>query len=243
MTAASWIHADWPAPQGVVAGCSTRIGGVSRGRYASLNLGEHVGDDETAVARNRGLLATLLDLPGEPLWLSQVHGCSVEVNARPGAEADASVAGDAGAVCAIMVADCLPVLFCSENGSEIAAAHAGWRGLAAGVLENTLAALAAPPSAILAWLGPAISQPAFEVGDEVRDAFVSHEPTATAHFEPNPRGRWQADLYGLARQRLAAAGVERVYGGGFCTSADSERFFSHRRDGTSGRMAALIFRR
>ena len=243
MTIAPWIPADWTAPAGVVAGCTTRQGGVSEGRYATLNIGEHVGDAAERVTENRRRFVASCALPQEPGWLSQVHAAAVVVDPAPGTEADAAVSHRAGFVCAVMVADCLPVLFCSKDGTRIAAAHAGWRGLAAGVLENTVAALDTAPSALQAWLGPAISQAAFEVGDEVREAFVGQKQAAERHFRPNARGRWQANLYGLARQRLADAGVESVSGGDFCTFADADRFFSHRRDGVTGRMAGFIFRR
>ncbi len=243
MTTAPWILADWTAPAGVVAGCTTRQGGVSEGPYASLNIGQHVGDVAERVTENRRRFAASCGLPQEPGWLSQVHGAAVVTDPAPGTQADAAVSDRAGVVCAVMVADCLPVLFCSKDGARIAAAHAGWRGLAAGVLENTVAALATAPSGLQAWLGPAISQAAFEVGEEVREAFVSHDPAAGRHFRRNARGRWQADLYGLARQRLADAGIGSVSGGDFCTFGDADRFFSHRRDGATGRMAGFIFRR
>ena len=243
MTASTWIQADWSAPEGVVAGCSTRDGGVSLGRYASLNLGEHVGDEQDSVRENRRRLASACELPSEPVWLNQVHGKDVVTAPEAGMTADASMTDQRNVVCVVMVADCLPVLFCNDDGSRVAAAHAGWRGLAAGVLENTVDAFDDPPERLQAWLGPAISQPAFEVGDEVREAFLAHDPAAGRHFEQNARRRWQADLYGIARQRLSAAGVRRVTGGDFCTYGDEARFFSHRRDGTCGRMAAFVFRR
>ena len=195
---------------------------------------------------------TLVDTPEDALptgiaLLNQVHGARVvtidEVRAAPGPlDADALTGFAAGHVCAVRTADCLPVLFCTRDGSEIAAAHAGWRGLAAGVLENTVAALRAAPSELLAWLGPAISQPNFEVGDEVREAFVADDPDAAGCFVANQRGRWQADLYALAGRRLTAAGVSAIFGGGLCTFGDEERFFSYRRDGQCGRMATFIHR-
>ena len=242
MTSLMWIPADWPAPDGVVAGCSTRRCGVSEGRYASLNLGDHVGDDPAAVTGNRERLVAVCGLPQEPAWLRQIHGSRVAIDPAVGMEADASLTGERHVVCAVMVADCLPVLFCRDDGSQVAAAHAGWRGLASGVLEATLDAFSDSPQSLMVWLGPAISQSAFEVGDEVREAFIKYDGFAADHFIRNDRGRWLADLHGLARQRLAAAGVERIFGGEYCTYGDGERFFSHRRDGTCGRMAALIFR-
>lgn len=236
------IAADWPAPGGIVAGCSTRAGGVSEGSYESLNLGGHVGDDPVAVEKNRQRFIAACGLPGEPRWLDQVHGTDVVIEPEPGVTADAALSRSAGVVCTVMIADCLPVLICSDDGREVAAAHAGWRGLAAGVLEYTVAAFDADPGQLFAWLGPAISQEAFEVGDEVREVFVESNPEATASFEKNGRGRWQADLFGLARQRLEVAGVGHISGGGLCTYTDSGRFFSYRRDGQCGRLAAFIYR-
>jgi YfiH family protein len=237
---------DWPAPPGVRAFVTERGGGVSTGAYASLNLGLHVGDDPDSVAENRRRLRRLAGLPAEPAWLAQVHGTRIvdldalEAAAPP--EADGAVASRAGAVCAIMTADCLPVLLADRGGSRVGAAHAGWRGLAGGVLAAAVAAMRTPPERLVAWLGPAIGPAAYEVGDDVRSAFVRADPLAAACFAANPRGRWQADLYALARRSLAAAGVEAVYGGGFCTFAETDRFFSHRRQAPCGRLATLIWR-
>ena len=239
----SWIPADWEAVPGVVAGCTTRIGGTSDGVYASLNLGAHVGDDPVAVTENRRRFGAMCALPSEPRWLSQVHGADVARDPVARTEADAAYTASANTVCVVMVADCLPVVFASADGREVAVAHAGWRGLAAGVLENTAAAFEAPGREIRAWLGPAISAAAFEVGGEVKDAFCSADAAAAACFTRNDRGRWQADLYGLARQRLGRAGVTTVSGGGLCTYQDREKFFSYRRDGQCGRLAAFVFRR
>lgn len=265
-TTADWITPDWPAPPGVRALCTTRAGGVSRGAYASLNLGDHVGDEPRAVAHNRGVLSAAIGLP--PLFVRQVHGSAslrLTRESRPDSirpAADATWTSDAGVVCAMLVADCLPVLFVAADGSRIAAAHAGWRGLAGGVLEETLQSIDAPahteqaPSAtqIIAWLGPCIGPDAFEVGDQVRDAFVHHSAIAADCFRPAPAGpaaerKWWADLPALARQRLQAAGVSRIYGNDgsahWCTVAQPSRFFSHRRDagplGGSGRFAACIW--
>jgi YfiH family protein len=239
-----WIKANWPAPDGIVAGCTTREGGVSEGKFTSFNLGAHVGDANEHVAANRQRFVSLCDLPAEPLWLNQVHGTDVAVDqqwvARPAA--DAAVTTEPGRVCVVMTADCLPVMFVSSAGDELGAAHAGWRGLCSGMLENTLQAFRAPATDILAWLGPAISQKHFEVGNEVRQAFIGHDDQAAKFFVLNENGRWQADLYGLARQRLNEAGVEQIYGGDACTYNDSRRFFSYRRDGQCGRMASFIFR-
>lgn len=239
-----WIPADWPAPDTVVAGTTTRAGGVSTGVFESLNLGAHVGDDPAAVAGNRSRFVTMCDLPGEPDWLTQVHGTAVSVAGETSAaEADAAVARTPAAVVAVLTADCLPILLCARSGEEIAAIHGGWRGLAAGVLTTTLSRMATAPDALMAWLGPAISQSAFEVGDEVRQAFIDLEAAASEYFEPNEHGRWQADLYGLARLQLRMAGIGAVYGGEYCTHRDSGRFFSYRRDGECGRMASFICRK
>jgi len=244
MSEPQWIRADWPAPPGIVAGTTLRQGGVSRGLYASLNLAAHVGDAETSVATNRRRFESACELPSEPLWLTQVHGKNVvRAEAAAGApKADAIVSDRPGKVCAVLTADCLPVLFVSADGRETAAAHAGWRGLSVGVLEATVAAMATSASCLMAWFGPAISQRAFEVGGEVRDAFVSRHAAAAGLFSPNERGRWQADLYGLAELRLRRSGVTRIYGGGRCTFSESEAFFSFRRDGECGRMASFVFR-
>jgi hypothetical protein len=242
MMPADWIVPDWPAPARVRALVTTRSGGVSTGPYAGLNLGDHVGDDAAMVACNRRLLAA--HLPAEPRWLEQVHGSAVAEaeRARPGARADASVARAPGVVCAVLTADCLPVLLCDVAGNTVAAAHAGWRGLAGGVLENTVAAMSVEPGALMAWLGPAIGPAAFEVGSEVREAFVAVDANAAAAFVQGAReGKWLADLYALARQRLHAAGVSAVHGGGACTVTDAQRFYSFRRDGVTGRFASLIW--
>jgi len=235
---------DWPAPRRVGAAFSLRSGGTSTGPYASLNVGAHVGDAPMAVADNRVRLRKSLGLPAEPLWLEQVHGATVarfEGPERP--VADAAVAFEAGQVCAVMVADCLPVLLADRAGSCVGIAHAGWRGLAAGVIEATVAALPARPDSLMAWLGPAIGPAAFEVGAEVRERFVAVDPAAQAEFRPGRGDRWWADLYGLARRRLAGAGITAVHGGEFCTVSDPARFFSYRRDGLTGRMAALVWLR
>ena len=240
-----WIAAEWPAPANVVAGTTTRVGGVSTGAYESLNLGGHVGDDVAAVNENRGRLRTALELPNEPRWISQVHGADVVIAddsawAVDGPEADAVLTRNTGQVCAVLTADCVPVLLCAADGSEVAAVHAGWRGIAAGIIGNAVQSMTARPDRLLAWLGPAIGQAAYEVGEDMRAVF---KDTSHGRFAPNEAGRWQADLYGLARDALAAAGVQAVYGGGFCTASEPERFFSHRRDGLCGRQASLIFMR
>jgi len=242
MSVEQWIVPDWPAPAHVRALTTTRKGGVSEGPYASMNPADHVGDDPAAVVQNRQRLQQQLELPGEPLWLQQVHGTTVvdATKCGPSPVADASYAQRPGVVCAVLTADCLPVLLCDRRGKCIAAVHAGWRGLVAGVIEQTIAAMSMQADELLAWLGPAISSAAYPVGEEVRAAFVAHQPGAEVAFQPGP-GCWQADLYELARQRLAACGVAAVYGGEHCTSLEREAFFSFRRDGTTGRMASLIW--
>lgn len=240
------ITADWPA-SGVIAGTTTRIGGVSDDSYASLNLAAHVGDTVAAVTENRRRLASALHLPREPRWLNQVHGVDVHVidPSAPDDEpptADGVVSADGRDVVAILTADCLPVLFCSTSHDEIAAAHCGWRSLAGGVIAETVAQMSSRPADILVWLGPRISQAAFEVGDDVRDIFLAGVEDAIHCFDENDDGRWQADLAGLARLFLQAAGVERVYDCELCTHGDPGRFFSYRRDGQCGRMATFAFR-
>ena len=245
MSAHGWIVPDWPAPRGVRALITTRAGGVSRGAYAGLNLGMRSGDAAEDVMRNRAELKQWL--PAEPLWLRQVHGTTVvEADGMEGSpEADAAVARRPGTVCATLTADCLPLLMCDEEGTAVAAAHAGWRGLSSGVIEQTLRVMGRRPAALLAYLGPAIGPEAYEVGAEVREAFIAadrgSDPQAGAAFSPGKPGKFYADLYALARQRLARSGVVRVYGGGYCTYTERERFFSYRRDGATGRMASLIW--
>lgn len=233
---------DWPAPPQVRALFTTRLGGVSVAPYDSFNLGSHVGDDPRHVDENRRRLRELL--PAEPLWLEQVHGTAVARGPAAGGVpcADAAVSRRPGEVCVVLTADCLPVLFCDAQGSTVAAAHAGWRGLAAGVLENTLAAMQVPPAQVLAWLGPAIGPQRFEVGEEVREVFVAGDPAASAAFAAGAAsGKWLADLYALARLRLRRAGVASIHGGDACTAGESERFFSFRRDGRTGRQASLVW--
>jgi hypothetical protein len=261
---------DWPAPPSVRAWVSERRGGVSTAGYAELNLGAHVGDEPARVAENRRRLVRMLGLPGEPAWLEQVHGTEVldldrapdlesdrpshrERNAdlgrdvdsalAPVARADGAVTSRAGVVCAVLTADCLPVLLCDRDGQRVGVAHAGWRGLVGGVLPSAVAAMQTPARDLLAWLGPAIGPEAYEVGAEVRDAALLRDPGATVAFAPNARGRWQANLYVLARRSLEAAGITAIHGGGFCTFSDSDRFFSHRRAAPCGRMATLIWLR
>ncbi len=252
------IIPDWLAPKNVRALQTTRNGGVSAAPYASLNLGDHVGDAPLAVARNRMLLEPLL--PSEPVWLKQVHGTAVvdAGHATCWPEGDACVSSHPGAVCVVMTADCLPVLLCDEQGSVVGAVHAGWRGLCDGVIESTVRAMNVPPGTLMAWFGPAIGPSAFEVGGEVRAAFIAQQPQATAAFTPSPPPplplageggalapgegkKWHADIYQLARLRLNALGITRIYGGGLCTQTDSARFFSYRRDGVTGRVGTFIW--
>ncbi|HET7269082.1 MAG TPA: peptidoglycan editing factor PgeF [Oleiagrimonas sp.] len=241
-----WLFPDWPVPASVHAAVTTRLGpGVSAAPYDRLNLGLHTGDDAEAVHSNRQAVRHALALPSAPRWLQQVHGVRVaELGPLPNEqapEADAAVSRIPGTVLAIMTADCLPVLFCADDGREIGAAHAGWRGLAGGVLEATVAAMATSPSHLLAWLGPCIGAASYEVGEQVRQAFVDTDKQAASAFVATRRGHWHADLAQLARQRLRAAGVERIGGGGFDTFSDT-RLYSYRRDGArSGRFASLIW--
>lgn len=252
---AGLLAVEWDAPPGVRAVMSTRAGGTSVAPWKSLNLGDHVGDRPERVAGNRQRLCLAAQVPAAPRWMRQVHGNSVALLDAPDAaavpEADAAVTTRAANVCVVLTADCLPVLLAARDGSAVAAAHAGWRGLAAGVLEATvdrLRMLATPGTALQAWLGPAIGPRRFEVGDDVREAFVARDRDSQASFVPTPDGRWLCNLYALARLRLAAAGVREITGGGHCTYDEEALFFSHRRDvqhrglAGTGRMAALIWR-
>lgn len=238
-----WLIPQWPAPARIHALCTLRQGGVSRVPYASFNLAAHVGDDANAVAANRERLINMADLPAMPLWLNQVHGTNiVEANdVDTGTEADACYTNTSSLICAVLTADCLPLLMCDRNGRTVCAVHAGWRGLAAGVIESAVAALDVNGRDILAWLGPAIGPDVFEVGDEVRQQFLKDDPAAQDAFRPSPGGRWLADIYRLARRRLMRQGVEKIYGGEWCTYSDTEHFYSYRRDGKTGRMASMIW--
>jgi YfiH family protein len=245
----AWIEPGWPAPAGVRALSTQRSGGVSAPPYASLNLGGHVGDAPEAVAQNRRVLAAAAGLPAEPVWLAQVHGVEVvDLDAAGHAgisgsprPADAAFTRRSGRVCAILTADCLPILLAADSGDVVAAAHAGWRGLAGGVIEATVRVLGVAPAQLMAWLGPAIGPQHFEVGSEVREALLQGDLGAEDAFVPNARGRFMADLMALARRRLVTLGVGRIYGGGLCTFGDGARYFSHRRDGITGRQATLIW--
>jgi YfiH family protein len=237
---------QWPAPAGVHAAFTLRAGGISQAPFDSLNLGAHVGDAARAVGENRRRLCEQLRLPGQPAWVEQVHGTAVadldaSDVAASGAVADVALTRRPGTVCAVQMADCLPVLLAARDGRAVAAAHAGWRGLAAGVLEAAVAALAVAPGELMAWLGPCIGPLHFEVGEEVRSAFLAKDSGAGGAFAASPRGRWLCDLASLARRRLERLGVAAVFGAGACTYTDRARFFSYRRDGQCGRMAALIW--
>ncbi len=237
------IIPDWPAPAGIHALVTTRTGGVSTGPHSSFNLGLKAGDDAAAVMHNRARLQTLLPQP--PRWLAQVHGSLVvdadSLNEAP--EADASVAVKTGTVCTIMIADCLPVLFCDRGGSCVGAAHAGWRGLAGGVLANIVARMPAAPADLIAWIGPGIGREAFEVGDDVWQAFCTSHPENADAFRRHTPGKWLCDLPALARKALQRAGVASIHDSKLCTYSDPQRFYSYRRDGVTGRMAALVWRR
>ncbi|WP_428634756.1 peptidoglycan editing factor PgeF [Sedimenticola sp.] len=236
------IRPDWPVPASVHVAVTTRIGGVSLPPYDSLNLGAHVGDNPAAVEENRHRVSEGLHLPNAPRWLSQVHGTHAvdAATCAMGCEADASHTDQTGVICAVLTADCLPVLFCDSSGRHVAVAHAGWRGLLNGVIERAISEMKGEGD-ILTWLGPAIGPNAFEVGDEVRHSFLAGDIGADSAFKPSANGRWLADIYALARRRLQQAGVDGIYGGDFCTFTDARRFYSYRRDGRTGRMASLIW--
>jgi polyphenol oxidase len=236
----NWITPEWPAPRNVKAVITTRHGGVSQGVYAGFNLGDHVGDLPEHVKENRENLRRHIGI--EPRWLKQVHGNSA-VDAEKigdGAQADAAYARSAGVACVVLTADCLPILLCNRAGTHVAAIHAGWRGLSMGVIESTIGTMDSAAK-LLAYLGPAIGPQRYEVGDDVREVFVEHDSRAVAAFVANENGKWLANLYELARQRLYSLGVDRVYGGDFCTAEDAARFYSYRRDGVTGRTASLIW--
>jgi YfiH family protein len=238
-----FIKPNWPAPSHIKAYTTLRTGGVSLPPYQGFNLAEHVGDDSFHVQTNRKLLNSMLSLPNEPIWLEQTHSTQV-LSAIPenrGKEADAAFTREAQQICIVLTADCLPLLVCDREGKSVAAIHAGWRGLAHGVIENTLAAMNLSPKNLLVWLGPAIGPTVYEVGDEVRQLFIEKDPRAEMCFMPSPHQRWLANMYDLARQRLQSYGIENIYGGDYCTYLDKDQFYSYRRDGQTGRMASLIY--
>jgi YfiH family protein len=243
-----WFEPKWPAPSGVRVVSTLRGspsgGGASKAPYACFNLGSSVGDDPLAVAENRRILRLEAGLPAEPSWLAQVHGVTVADldEGGPLAATDAAITRRPGKICTILTADCLPIVFATDTGDTVAAAHAGWRGMAAGVVGATVRAMAAQPERLIAWLGPAIGPSHFEVGGEVREAFLSSDPGAGDAFKATLTGKFMADLAMLARRQLKDLGVERIYGGGECTYARADRYFSYRRDGVTGRQATLIWR-
>ncbi len=237
-----WITPDWPAPARVRAASSLRVGGVSSGGFASLNLARHVADDPESVTENRARLRAALDLPGEPAWLSQTHSLRViDLDGTAGRDGDAAWTATPGTVAVVMTADCLPVLFCDDRARAVAAAHAGWRGLAGGILERTVESMPCAAGELMAWLGPAIGPDRFEVGEEVRAAFVADMAQAADAFVATRPGHWLCDLYALARLRLQRAGVTRIYGGDRCTHREADAFFSYRREARCGRQASLIW--
>jgi YfiH family protein len=237
-----WLAPDWPAPANIHAATTLRTGGVSQGTYSSLNPAVHVSDDTDRVRQNRQIIREMLDLPCEPVWLDQIHSnCAVKaVKTAPLQQADASYTDEAGVVCAVMTADCLPLLVCSTDGAQVAAIHAGWRGLLAGVISNTVVAM--QQRNLLIWLGPAIGPECFEVGADVRDAFLEKSAAFNNAFKEQSNDKWLADIYQLARIELDALGIANVYGGTYCTVTEHERFYSYRRDAQTGRMATLIWR-
>jgi YfiH family protein len=241
MTNADFLRPNWPAPKTIHAAMTLRTGGVSQPPFASLNPATHVGDNPDAVQANRLIIKEKLRLPSDPIWLEQVHSNRVVCADQPiTAPADASFTAQAGVVCAVLTADCLPLLFCSRDGEKIAAVHAGWRGLQAGIIGNTVAAL--QTTDLFVWLAPAIGAACFEVGDDVREAFYDKNQQFTSAFMPKANGKWLADIYQLARLELNCLGITHLYSDGFCTVSDAARFYSYRRNGQTGRMATLIWK-
>jgi len=236
------IQPNWQAPSTIHACCTTRRGGVSLAPYDAFNLGLHVGDRDADVIANRRLLREALALPSEPCWINQTHGVhAVTLEQDSNRDADAAITREPGKVAVVMTADCLPILVCNRAGSEVAAIHAGWRGLQTGVIEATIAALHSPAEQLLAWIGPGISQPSFEVGDEVYDAFIDRVANARSCFSANRPGHWLCDLAGLAESVLRTMGLTEVARAPFCSHADAALFYSYRREAVTGRMASLIW--
>jgi YfiH family protein len=237
-----WLVPEWPAPENIHAATTLRTGGVSASAYASLNPALHVGDKTEKVTENRQIIKNMLSLPSEPVWLNQIHSNLVIDAAKSEAlqQADASYTKEPGIICTVMTADCLPLLVCDTDGTCVAAIHAGWRGLLAGVIANTIQAL--QKQNLMVWLGPAIGPECFEVGAEVRDVFVSKSASFISAFKEQEHDRWLADIYQLARTELSIVGIDKIYGGGFCTVTEQARFYSYRRDKETGRMATLIWR-
>ena len=237
------IYPDWPAPDNIKAVNTARIGGISSPPYDGFNLADHVGDDVDRVASNRDYLIELAQLPSDPLWLEQTHSTLIidSQNWHSGIEADAMISHNTNHVCVVMTADCLPILLCNQQGDTVAAVHAGWRGLAAGIIEKTIHSFSCNPYDIVAWLGPAIGPNQFEVGEDVYHAFTQHDPQAKLAFQQSDSEHYLADIYRLARQRLNNLGISAIYGGDYCTVTDHQQFFSYRRDGVTGRMTSLIW--
>jgi|TARA_B110000914_G_scaffold225113_1_gene244888 YfiH family protein len=238
-----FLDAVWPAPENIIAGTTLKMSGYSQGTYSAFNLGDHVGDNIDHVKNNRRLLCEVLNLPSEPCWLNQKHSAKVitEPTNDVNLFADASITRSAKKICVVLTADCLPVLITTKSGDTISAIHAGWRGLAAGIIENTINAMQSDPNELLVWLGPAISQRAFEVGDDVRNIFLKLNDNNKFFFKANDSNRWQADLYGLAKLKLSDLGIRAIFGGNECTYSDTKRLYSYRRDNKCGRMASIIY--
>lgn len=239
----SWLEADWPAPDCIRAGITLRQGGVSKPPYDSFNLATHVGDEPTKVNQNRAILNESLNLSGEPQWLEQVHSTKAVILPNEVAipKADASYTTDKNIVCAVMTADCLPLLITDKHGSCVAAIHAGWRGLCDGIVEATIKKLPVESETLMVWLGPAIGADVYEVGKEVYDAFTKDHEEAKQAFTATSEGHWLFDIYGLARLRLSKMGITQIYGSDHCTLSEEDKFFSYRRDDVTGRMASLIW--
>lgn len=236
-----WLAADWPAPEHIRAGTTIRTGGTSTDQYSSLNAAMHVGDKPENVIDNRKRIKVLLELPAEPVWLQQIHGNRVvRAECADNLEADASYSNNKNIICAVMTADCLPLLLCSQDGSCIAAVHGGWKGLLTGVIENTVASMR--QNNLLAWMGPAIGPKCFQVGSEVRAAFINKKAEYSSAFNEQKNGKWLADIYHIARITLTTIGITRIYGGEYCTVTDENRFYSYRRDGDTGRMTTMIWK-
>jgi YfiH family protein len=238
----NWIKPDWPVASNIHAVATLRSGGVSQGTFNSLNLGLHVNDEPENVYKNRRIISRMLDLPSEPVWMEQVHGIDVikADQSKQIEKADASYTDQENTVCAVLTADCLSILLATTDGSKIAAIHAGWRGLLSGVVANTVNTMGTIN--LIAWLGPAIGADCFEVGQEIKDSFIKKSEKFTQVFTKTNEKKYLVDIYKLAKIELASVGIKQVYGGGFCTVTDKERFYSYRRDGETGRMATLIWR-
>ena len=237
------IIPPWPAPPNVKAYSTTRIGGVSQGPYSSLNLAHHVDDNPDHVKENREIIKNTIPLPDQPHWLTQIHSNRVLLadNVQKYAPGDGTYTHTPNVVCAVLAADCLPILICNHHGTAVAALHGGWRGLADGIIENGIRAMGIPEHQLMAWLGPAIGPKYFEVGPEVKDRFVAMDPNTTKAFTATNSGKYLANIYLIAQVRLNHFGIREIYGGNYCTYSEQERFYSYRRDGATGRMASMIY--